>query len=200
MALLAALFLSACSDSGDKGTTATACAVSSEAKAALDASAIGDVAAFQTRTEPTPIGDLTFNDGEGRPASIGDHAGRTVLLNLWATWCVPCREEMPALDALQKAMGGETFAVVPVSVDLGEDTKPKAFYAETGLEALPFYHDGKMGVFNALKKRSLAIGLPVSMLIDSQGCVLGILNGPADWSGGDAERLITTAIGTGGRS
>ncbi|TIM93265.1 MAG: TlpA family protein disulfide reductase, partial [Mesorhizobium sp.] len=75
-------------------------------------------------------------------------AGKTVLLNLWATWCAPCRAEMPALDALQKEKGGNTFEVVAVNVDTGDDAKPKKFLKEIGIETLGYYRDATMGLFN----------------------------------------------------
>ena len=108
---------------------------------------------------------------------------------------MPCREEMPALDRLQAGLGGETFQVLPVSIDRGGPQKPLAFYEEIGVSHLPFHQDDTMGIFNDLKKKSLAFGLPVSLLIDKDGCILGNLNGPADWAGSDAKRLIGAVIG-----
>lgn len=163
--------------------------------AAIAPHATGEVAAFQVADNPVAIDGLTFRDGDGAAKSIADWRGRTVLLNLWATWCAPCRREMPALDALEKQMGGDTFAVVPVSVDLGDDAKPKNFFAETGIEALPFYHDGTMDIFNTLKKKGLAFGMPTTLLLDAQGCLLGSINGPAEWASDDAKALIGAAIG-----
>ena len=181
--------------SGSGNVASSECGKASTKMAALKPLALGDVAAFQLADAPSPIGALGFTDGEGTQKNISDWRGKTVLLNLWATWCAPCRHEMPALETLQREMGGERFSVVPVSVDLGDDAKPKAFYAETGLKDLPFFHDGSMGIFNALKKRSLAIGMPTSILIDGEGCILGSLNGPAEWGSPDAKALIGAAIG-----
>ena len=113
---------------------------------------------------------LAFEDADGKPATLGDLAGRTLLVNLWATWCLPCRAEMPALDALERERGDEAFAVVPINVDLGDPGKPKAFYGETGLKSLPFYRDETMGVFNDLKARGIALGLPITLLVDPAGC------------------------------
>jgi hypothetical protein len=101
---------------------------------------------------------------------------------------------MPALDALQKELGGDAFDVVPVSIDLGTNDKPKAFYAETGLVALPLFHDGKMGVFNTLKKQSLAFGMPTTILVDKEGCVVGSMSGPANWASPQAVALVRKAI------
>ncbi|MGB7287880.1 MAG: TlpA disulfide reductase family protein, partial [Salaquimonas sp.] len=109
--------------------------------------------------------------------------------------CAPCRHEMPAFDALQAEFGGDEFEIIPVSVDRGGPEKPLAFYEEIGLKHLPFYQDETMGVFNTLKKQSLAFGLPVTVLLDEEGCILGSLNGPAEWAGEDAKTLIRTALG-----
>jgi thiol-disulfide isomerase/thioredoxin len=156
----------------------------------------GQLAAFQIADDPVFVGDLTFSDDARRPTGLGDHVGQTVLLNLWATWCVPCREEMPTFAALQKSLGNESFQVLPVSVDNGDDEKPKKFYMDNGLDgALPFRHDGTLATFNTLKKRSIAFGMPVSILVDPKGCAIGWLNGPADWASNDAVKLVTAVSG-----
>jgi hypothetical protein len=84
---------------------------------------------------------------------------------------------------------------LPVSVDLGDDAKPKKFYADTGIRSLPFRHDGTMAVFNDLKKMSLAVGMPVTLLVDGKGCALGSINGPADWASDDATKMIGAVLG-----
>jgi len=177
------------------GGTAAACKGSVERANALDGLNTGQMAAFQLADAPQFVGDLAFNDGDGNRTGLADHSGQTVLLNLWATWCAPCREEMPELDKLEAELGGNDFKVLPVSIDIGDAGKPKAFYAETGLEHLPFRHDGAMTVFNELKKKSLAIGMPTTLLIDVEGCVLGHLAGPAAWASADAKDLVRAAIG-----
>ena len=137
---------------------------------------------------------LAFNGPDGKPMTLADHAGKTVLLNLWATWCAPCRAEMPALDALQKDMGSDAFQVIAVNVDTGDDAKPKKFLQEIGVEKLGFYRDSTMALFNDLKKRGLALGLPVPMLIDGQGCLVAHMNGPAEWASQDARKLVEAAL------
>lgn len=157
----------------------------------------GDVAAMTGADHPRQLSTLVFKDaGQGEAApdlKMTDFAGKTVLLNLWATWCVPCREEMPALNALEKSMGGKDFEVVAINIDTGSDQKPKNFLEDTGVDALGFYRDSSMGVFNALKKEGLAFGLPVSLLIDDKGCLIGSMNGPAAWDGADAKALVQAA-------
>jgi thiol-disulfide isomerase/thioredoxin len=144
---------------------------------------------------PQSLKGLAFNGADGKPMSLANLGGKTVLLNLWATWCAPCRAEMPSLDTLQKEMGGDAFEVVAINVDTGDDTKPKKFLEEIGVEKLGYYSDHTLGLFNDLKKRGLALGLPVTMLIDSEGCLIAHMNGPAEWAGGDAKRLVEAALG-----
>lgn len=175
-----------------------ACAAKADMAKEVAASATGDVAAMLAADPAQSVKALAFNAPDGKPMTLAERAGKTVLLNLWATWCAPCREEMPALDALQKELGGEKFEVIAVNVDTGDDVKPKKFLAETGIEALGYYRDNTLALFNDLKKRGLALGLPVTLLIDDEGCLLGQMNGPADWAGADAKRLIEAAVGRAG--
>lgn len=174
---------------------AAACEAKTDTAKQVAAAATGDVAAMLPADPPQSVKMLAFNSPEGKPMTLADRAGKTVLVNLWATWCAPCREEMPALNALQKDAGGDGFEVIAVNVDTGDDTKPRKFLAETGIDALGYYRDNTLGVFNELKKRGLALGLPVTLLVDGEGCLLAHMNGPADWGGADAKRLITAATG-----
>ena len=193
MIVASSLLLAACSDAKEQAAGA-GCEESATITAAISPVISGDIAAFALADEPRPMPLLTFLDGKGNPASLDDFKGKIVLFNLWATWCAPCRHEMPAFDTLQETYGGDDFQIVPVSIDRGGMEKPKAFYEEIGLKHLPFYQDETMGVFNTLKKQSLAFGLPTTVLLDREGCILGSLNGPADWAGSDAKALIETAI------
>ena len=174
--------------------TAGNCSISDSLRTSLSKAAHGDMAAFQVIDTPSMVTEIGFNKADGTATTLADWKGRTVLLNLWATWCAPCRKEMPALDALEKALGSKTFQVVPVSLDLGDDVKPKKFYRQIEIENLPFFHDGTLNTLTNLKKRGLAFGLPATLLIDKRGCVLGALNGPAEWSGEDAQALIKAAM------
>ena len=160
----------------------------------LDSAIGGEIAGFTLLDNAHYVGDLSFKGRDGRDVTLADWSGKTVLLNLWATWCVPCRREMPALEALEKAKGGDGFQVVPVSIDLGEPKKPLAFFNEINLKALPFYADGTMKMFNDLKKKSLAFGLPTSLLVNKESCVVGALFGPAEWASDDAFKLIDAAM------
>lgn len=172
------------------------CAAKADKAKTIAASATGEVAALLPADPPQSLKAFAFNGPGGKPTTLAGYAGKTVLLNLWATWCAPCRAEMPALDALQKEMGNDRFEVVAVNVDTGDDAKPKKFLADIGVKTLGYYRDASMGVFNDAKKRGLALGLPVTMLVDGDGCLLGHMNGPAEWASPDARKLIETALGS----
>ena len=172
---------------------AAACEAKTAKVAALDPLITGEVAAMLPADPPRLVGDLAFNDPQGRPMQLAD-IGKVTLVNLWATWCAPCREEMPALNQLQDETGGETFEVVAVNVDTGDDEKPMAFLDETGVTSLGYYRDNTLGLFNDLRRRNLALGLPVTLLVDEDGCLLGHMNGPAEWASEDAKALIEAAL------
>ncbi|MEF2070187.1 TlpA disulfide reductase family protein [Consotaella sp. CSK11QG-6] len=177
------------------GNQVASCPADDSLREALDQAAQGEVAAVQPLAEPFDVSALTFKDDAGQDMKLDGYSGQSLLVNIWATWCVPCREEMPALDQLQREEGGGDFAVVPINVDLGASDKPRAFYDEIGLEALPLLTDSTMGIFNDLKGRGLAFGLPVSLLVDENGCARASINGPADWASADAVKLIDALRG-----
>ncbi|WP_312367834.1 thiol:disulfide interchange protein TlpA [Ensifer sp.] len=174
-------------------TASASCPFTGEKVASLTPFMKGQVAAMSPAASPRPIA-LDFNDPEGKPTTVKAFAGKTLLVNLWATWCGPCREEMPALNALQKSLGSDKFEVVAINIDVGDDEKPKAFLDETAAHDLRYYRDASMGVFNNLKKEGLAFGLPATLLIDDKGCLIGSMNGPAAWDSDDAKALISAAI------
>ena len=175
---------------------AAECPINPAHAEAISAAAVGDVAAMLVAKPSKQLSGLAFKGPYGKPLSIGDFKGRTVLLNLWATWCVPCREEMPALDALQAKAGDAAFEVVAVNVDAGEDQgKRQRFLTETGIRSLRDYTEPTMALFNAIKREGLALGLPVTLLIGKGGCLLAAMNGPANWAGADALKLIEAAKG-----
>jgi thiol-disulfide isomerase/thioredoxin len=179
-------------------TTAAApdgCAAKAGEAKKLAAAATGSVAAMSASGAPASLASLSFNGPDGKPLKLADFAGKTVLVNLWATWCAPCRAEMPELDRLQKEKGGPNFQVVAVNADTGGDDKPKKFLAETGAATLTYYSDHSMALFNELKDRGLALGLPVTLLIDKDGCMLTHMNGPAAWASAEAKTFIEAAAG-----
>jgi thiol-disulfide isomerase/thioredoxin len=155
----------------------------------------GAMAAFIVRSKPLDLPDFSFAGGEGETKSLGDFKGKIVLLNIWATWCVPCRDEMPALDRLETELGGENFQVVAVNIDKGGPEKAQKFLQETGATHLQLYTDPTGKLFVALK----AVGMPTTLLIDGTGKEMGRLVGPADWASPEAKRLIEAAIGANAR-
>lgn len=175
------------------GNAGGACAAGAATAAAVKPYATGAVAAFLPAKEPISLKDLAFTDAEGKPRTIADLSGKTVLLNLWATWCVPCREEMPALDRLQAAVGGPDFEVVAVNLDTRDDGRDAAFLKEIGVGSLALYRDRSMDVFNTLKGRGRAVGLPTTLIIDRNGCEIGLMHGPAEWDSEAAKALVGAA-------
>ncbi len=138
--------------------------------------------------------DLAFEDADGKPRKLSEWRGRTVLVNLWATWCVPCRKEMPALDSLQTKLGGRDFEVVAVNIDTRDPEKPKNFLKDANLTRLDYFSDQKAKVFQDLKAVGRALGMPTSVLVDGAGCEIATIAGPAEWASDDAVKLITAAM------
>jgi thiol-disulfide isomerase/thioredoxin len=154
----------------------------------------GEVAALTMATNPLKLPDLAFEDADGKPRKLSDWRGRTVLVNLWATWCVPCRKEMPALNTLQTKLGGPEFEVVAVNIDTRDPEKPKNFLKDANLTRLGYFADPKAKVFQELKGIGRALGMPTSVLVDGQGCEIATIAGPAEWDSADAVKLIAAAI------
>ena len=137
----------------------------------------------------------TFLDGEGAQTTLADFAGRVVLVNFWATWCPPCRAEMPSIDALAEGMAGEDFAVVALSTDFGGLAKPRGFFQEIGVENLPLYLDADKEVSRAAG----VTGLPVTLLLDREGREVARLIGDAHWDEPAARAIVSRLIeATGG--
>lgn len=138
---------------------------------------------------PRPLGTVAFEDAEGHSHSLGEWKGKVVLVNLWATWCAPCKEEMPSLSRLQSKLGGPDFAVVAVSLDRGGIERPAKFLKDTA-PSLQLYLDKTGRLMQALR----APGLPVSVLVDREGREIARLAGAAPWDGPDAESVIRAAM------
>jgi len=148
------------------------------------------LAAFVARKEPETLPEIKFQDAEGRERSLAEWRGKVVLLNLWATWCLPCRKEMPALDRLQSTLGSDQFQVVAISVDRTGLPGAKKFLEETKTPNLSVFADPTARLASTLR----AAGLPATLLIDKEGREIGRLLGPAEWDGEGAKRLIQAAI------
>jgi thiol-disulfide isomerase/thioredoxin len=152
---------------------------------------LGAMAAFVMKQVPTAVPEINFIAANGEKRTMQDFKGKVVLLNLWATWCAPCRKEMPDLDKLQAELGSPSFEVVAVSVDRSGPDGARKFLDSIGIKRLALYADPTAKLASSLK----AIGMPTTLLIDADGRELGRLTGPADWGGDDAKSLIKAAAG-----
>lgn len=144
--------------------------------------------AFNIYSQPRALPNVEFTDGKGRAVTLQDFRGRFVLLNIWATWCPPCREEMPALDRLQQQLGGPDFEVVALSIDQGQQSLyfVQEFYVQSAVKSLGVYMDTSGNA-----SRDLAIaGLPTTLLIDREGQEIGRKIGPAEWDSPEVVALI----------
>ena len=164
--------------------------------ARMDPLAKGQVAALNVNPAPQPLSPISFQTTDGAKVTLADFKGKTVLLNLWATWCIPCRKEMPALNQLQADLGGKNFEVVAVNIDTQGPERVETFLNEAGIDKLHRYADPSTGILQSLKNEGLGQGLPTSVIIDRQGCRLGAMAGPAEWSSDDAKALIKAAMGS----
>jgi thiol-disulfide isomerase/thioredoxin len=174
---------------------AAACRPAMELARRIAPLARGEVAAVAVAGKPLRLPDLTFNDADGRSRALADWRGRSVLFNLWATWCIPCRQEMPALDALQAKLGGPDFEVVAVNIDTRDPDKPRSWLREVGITRLAYYADPSAKVFQDLKIAGKAIGMPTTLLVDPSGCEIGTISGPAEWASEEGVRLVSAALG-----
>jgi thiol-disulfide isomerase/thioredoxin len=155
-----------------------------------DAAPASSMAAFIKHPSPKDIAAFSFADGTGASKDLSNWKGRVVLLNLWATWCAPCRKEMPELSKLQKLLGSSDFEVVALSQDLKGAEASAAFLKEQGTDNLALYVDPKATALAALA----SAGLPTTVLIDRNGKEVGRLLGPADWSSEEAQALVKAVI------
>ncbi|MEQ9520783.1 MAG: TlpA disulfide reductase family protein [Parvibaculum sp.] len=152
--------------------------------------ATGSVANFTISADLQPVPTVSFQDEAGQQRSLADWKGKVLLVNLWATWCGPCRHEMPSLDRLQAEMGGDQFEVLAISLDRGGLELPKAFYEEVGVKHLALFNDASARTGVSLG----AFGMPTTVLVDAEGRLVGRLVGPAEWDHEDAKALIQALI------
>ncbi len=152
-----------------------------------NALAQGDMAAFLFNNPPKELPELKFLNPDLTEISLADFKGKTILLNVWATWCAPCRAEMPTLDDLQAKLGSDKFEVVTISVDRKEPEVPQAFFDEISIKNLKLYTNPTASAMRTLRAR----GLPLTMLINAEGKEVGRLMGAAEWDSPDAIKLIS---------
>ncbi len=176
---------------------ATSCPVQAGPAQIVDAAATGELAALMGTGTGRGYADMAFKNAEGEDMSIADFKGKALLVNFWASWCVPCREEMPALDAVATKYNSEKFMVLPVNLDIGAGglEKAQAFLDEGQFDNLPLYADSTFAAFERLKREAVAIGLPATLLLDPEGCELAVLQGPAEWHTKDGEAVVEALIG-----
>jgi thiol-disulfide isomerase/thioredoxin len=178
------------------GKTEADCPASSaRLSARLAPLAEGEIAALAVDKTPSPAPRIAFDGPDGAKLTLADFRGRAVLLNLWATWCVPCRAEMPALDRLQARAGDQGFQVAAVNVDTARLDRPKAFLDGIGVKSLARYADPSGDSFESLRLAGKALGLPTSLLIDREGCELGVVAGPVNWDSADAVKVVEALKG-----
>ncbi|TRW99266.1 TlpA family protein disulfide reductase [Paracoccus sp. M683] len=137
-------------------------------------------------TEPTDLPDTVFLDADGNEVSFADYAGTALLVNFWATWCAPCREEMPSLDALQTELGGDDFQVLTIATGRNPREAIDRFYEEEAIENLPILTDARQ----KLSRDMGVMGLPVTVLISPEGKEVARLLGDADWASDAAKQVI----------
>jgi thiol-disulfide isomerase/thioredoxin len=172
-----------------------ACVPARDLARRIEPLARGEVAAVRPTEDSRKLPALAFQDAAGQPKALADWRGRTVLVNLWATWCIPCRKEMPALDALEAKLGSPQFEVVAVNIDTRNLDKPKAWLHDIGVGHLAYYSDANAKVFQDLKVAGKAIGMPTTILVDPAGCEIASLSGPAEWASPDGLKLVSAALG-----
>ena len=172
----------------------TQCAASDAVVGRVKEAEKGAVAAAASPKQAQPMTSLDFFGPQGEPVSLEAFRGRVALVNLWATWCVPCREEMPALDRLQAKLGSGDFEVVAINVDTARLERAKDFLKDTGVKNLAFYSDPKADVFYRLRTAGKVVGLPTTFLVGRDGCEIAVMSGPADWASDDAIALIRAAL------
>jgi thiol-disulfide isomerase/thioredoxin len=150
----------------------------------------GTDVAFAHLTSPRATPPLYFHDAAGKRLTLADFRGKVILLNVWATWCLPCRREMPALDRLQRTLGGPHFQVIALSIDSGGVPAVKRYFNTLGLHALEVYVDPTMRAANALD----ITGTPTTFLIDRSGREIGGYLGPAKWDSQGTERFLRSVV------
>ena len=145
---------------------------------------------FTVSDPPKPLPNIAIEDGAGAAGKLADFHGKFVLLNIWATWCIPCRKEMPTLDRLQGKLGGPDFEVVALSIDRKGADVVRKFYAEVGIRNLAIHIDAKTEAQSALG----VVGIPTTLLLDREVRETGRLIGPAEWDSPEMVEFLKAAI------
>jgi len=154
----------------------------------------GDMKKLAFHSEPKAVSDVEFVTFDGAPLKLSDWQGKWVLLNFWATWCAPCRHEMPMLSDLQAELGGDAFEVVTIATGRNAPPALQRFFDEIGVDNLPMYRDPKQ----ALARQMGILGLPISIVLNPEGQEIARMRGDADWSSDNAKAVLRALIGPAG--
>ncbi len=150
----------------------------------------GDMRKLNFHTTPKDVSQNTFITDDGGEATLADYKGKVVLLNFWATWCAPCRHEMPMLSELQSELSGDDFEVVTLATGRNMVPAMQKFFDEIGVSNLPLHRDPKQAV-----AREMAVfGLPATIIMDREGREIARLQGDADWSSENARAILLAVI------
>lgn len=156
----------------------------------LEALRSGDMKKLVFASAPEAVSDIEFGHLEGTTHKLSDFQSQVLLVNFWATWCAPCRKEMPGLEALQTSMGGEDFQVVTIATGRNSPTGMRKFFEEIGVSSLPLYIDPKQ----KLARDMAVLGLPITVIVDRKGQEIARLRGDADWDSDSARAILSAVI------
>ena len=156
----------------------------------LEALRVGDMRKLTFHSAPIAGSDVAFMSEDGIEMTLADFNGKHIVLNFWATWCAPCRKEMPELSALQTDLGGEKFQVVTVATGRNPLPAMQKFFDEIGIDNLPLHTDARQSFARSMG----VLGLPVTLIMDPDGNEIARLQGDADWHSDSAVAIITTLI------
>ncbi|MFD1343524.1 TlpA disulfide reductase family protein [Litorisediminicola beolgyonensis] len=152
----------------------------------------GDMKKLNFHSEPKDAGSAGFTDFDGAELSLAEYEGKWVLLNFWATWCAPCRKEMPQLAELQERLGGDDFEVLTIATGRNPPPAMKSFFDEIGVTNLPLHRDPN----SALAREMAVLGLPVTVILNPEGQEVARLQGDADWASEDALAVLDALMET----
>ncbi|MBU3260059.1 TlpA family protein disulfide reductase [Roseovarius sp. PS-C2] len=158
--------------------------------AALNALRSGDMKKLTFHETPQPVSSVAFEREDGTSGTLADYAGKHVVLNFWATWCAPCRKEMPMLSELQADLGGDAFEVVTIATGRNPPPAMKKFFDDIGVDNLPLHRDPK----SALARQMGVFGLPITVILDPEGQEIARMQGDAHWNSDSAKAILTALI------
>ena len=152
----------------------------------------GDMKKLNFHSEAKEVSAQAYFKEDGSEGFLADHTGKVVLLNFWATWCAPCRKEMPMLSELQTELGGDTFEVVTLATGRNALPAMKKFLANIDVDNLPLHRDPKQKIARDMG----VLGLPITVILNEDGQEIARLRGDADWSSENAKEILRAIIDT----